>query len=212
MKTGKYSRLALIAGATLSLLAGAAGGAVAQEPADQSEVMTTTRAQEVRTTLEERLTRRKEALTERLTTAQTTRLRGRCQAAQVKLAAVSIRANTITTDRLTVYQDIQVKLNALATKLESEVSTADLEAALVTLAENITAFETATANYKQTLADLGDLDCVADPTAFKASLEVAKTEQATLAQAGTDIRTYVTETVKPALQAIRTSLQDREDN
>lgn len=211
MKVGKQLKLIIGAGIVLTLLSSASATALLQddgtapEPnADGTQLMMTTG--EAATTLTDRLTARKEALTTRLTTSQTTRLKARCEAAQVKLTAISERVGSAAGNRVTAYQGIQTKLNDLVTSLEGQVSTADLAAALTVLDQKITSFETNATDHKQTIADLLEVDCVADPTGFKASLEAAKTEHAALKAASAEIRTYLQETVKPLLQTIRLSL------
>ena len=213
MKVGKQLKLIVGAGIVLTLLSSASASAIAREDgtpiepnADGTQLMTTTDTRTAVTTLTDRLTARKEALSTQLTTVQTTRLKARCEAAQVKLTAISERVGSAAGNRVTAYQGIQTKLNDLVTNLEGQVSTADLAAALTVLDQKITSFETNATDHKQTIADLLEVDCVADPTGFKASLEAAKTEHSTLKAASAEIRTYLQETVKPLLQTIRLSL------
>ena len=51
------------------------------------------------------------------------------------------------------------------------------------------------------------MDCVTDPTGFKASLETARTARQKVATDATDIRTYVTGTIKPTLAKLRQQLE-----
>jgi hypothetical protein len=62
------------------------------------------------------------------------------------------------------------------------------------------------ATYTQTISDLGSMDCVTDPLGFKATLESARTQRDLVAKDAAAIRSYLTDTIKPTLQEIRTSL------
>jgi hypothetical protein len=213
MKVGKQFRLVLGAAVILSLSSVVGVAAIARQdgtPIEAGEdgiMLMSTTADTVKTTITERLAQRKAALTTKLTNAQTTRLKARCQAAQVKLQAVSQRAITADTRRSTAYKNIQDTLATLVERVGDQADTTELEAALTALGTNVTAYETAATNYKQTLADLGELDCVADPTAFKASLESAKTEQSSMKDAAVAVRAQLQDTIKPLLEALKLNLK-----
>ena len=47
------------------------------------------------------------------------------------------------------------------------------------------------------------IDCLTDPTAFKAALEAARTSQATVLKDIKAIRAYINDTIKPTLTDIK---------
>ena len=179
--------------------------AAAQATTNATQTLTTT-ATQTTTTLQDRLQKRKDALATKLTTAQTTMLKARCQAAQTKLTAVRDQAQTGVANRITVYRNIVTNLTTLMTKLDGVTDTSALKTAVDGLSAKIDDFDNSVATYKETLADILAMDCASDPTAFRASLDTAKSQQAQLVTDANAIRTYIQETVKPALQTIRTTL------
>lgn len=212
MKAGKYIKVGVIAGMALCLVAISGQIVRAQTGEDSSETQVTTQSETEKTrALEERLATRKAAQATRLTTAQTARLKGRCVAAQAKLMNLGKQAQTHTGGRLTAYQATQTKLTALAEKLSDKVSTNDLEAALSELSTKITAFETASATYWQTLADLVEVDCTTDPTGFRASLDTVKSERTATGDAAKAVRAHLKDVIKPLLQDIRSTLAAQQE-
>lgn len=209
MKTGKRLRILYATVALLPLLGVGSAWAVetTNSAADNPSTVQTTASEAPKTTLADRLAKRKADLATKLTTAQTTRLKARCQAAQTKLTTVNEHAQTASGNRITAYNNIETKLNELVTKLGSDADTTDLQAALATLSTKMDGFEADVTTYKQTLADLLAVDCASDPTSFRASLDSAKTEQAKLTADSAAIRTFLQETIKPLLQTIRSSLE-----
>jgi hypothetical protein len=212
MKVGKRLRLLCLLAALAPLLSVGSVTAIEATDLTQTVTQTTTNAQTKTSTLLDRLETRKTALATKLSTAQTARLKARCQAAQAKLNTVNERAQTIVSSRVTAYRNLYTGLSELATKLDGEVNTTDLQAALKTLNDKTDGFETDGNTYKQSLADLLAMDCASDPTAFRASLDSAKAEQTKLADDAAAIRTHVQETIKPVLQAIRASLAQGSSN
>jgi hypothetical protein len=213
MKTGKYLRSGLTAGLALAVLVGTIPLVRAQSTgADPDEIlMTTTSASDkAKTTLEERLAKRKAALATRLTEVQTTRLKARCGRAQTRLGGVNTRAKTAVTNRLTLFGRIQDNLSNLLDRLDGRADTTELAAALQVLDEKITAFETASTDFQQTIGDLVEVDCGDDPAGFKASLETVRTEREAVVAASKAVRTHLVKTVKPILKDIKTSLKAKE--
>ena len=208
MKAGKNFRLGLGLLLVAGLSAAAPATVIAQEVMDSNEVLMTTQSAQAqaKTTLTERLAERKAALTTKLTTAQTTRLAARCAAAQTKIATHAQGIDTSVAKRAEAYEKIQTKLAGLVDKLEDKVDTDELEAALAVLDQKISDFTAAGATYRQTLADLGELECTDDATGFRASLDSAKTEHTAVVAAAKAVRAQVQDVIKPLLQAIRTEL------
>ncbi len=159
------------------------------------------------TTLAERLTEHKSEFKQNLTRLQIASLKTRCKAAQGQLSSLSGRIKGIQTSRNEVYTNLTKHLASLQTKLqERDVDTTELQAEIATLRTKIDTYKTDLVAYKQAVSDLSDMDCNADPTAFKATLEAARAARKKVATDITDIHSYVIDTIKPTLVKIRTSL------
>jgi hypothetical protein len=168
---------------------------------------------EEKTALQERLAKRKTELKIRVTTTEKQRLATRCKNATGPISSLRGRIKGIETSRAQVYDNLVDRLTSLSTKLEARgLNTDELNQQIETLQEKITTFQTDLATYKQIVADLGDMDCAADPEAFKASLEAARSALAKVKLDGTDIRTYVSDTIKPTLKTIREAISAQEES
>lgn len=165
-------------------------------------------AENKKTTLQERLQERKDALKTRLTAVQEARLKARCKTSQgAAIKSLAGRVKGLETSRHEVYENLVNRLEKASDKLEAKgLDVATLNSQIDTLKSKISTFEADLATYKQALSDLQEMDCVADPTAFQASLEAARTARAKVAQDAADIKTYATDTIKPTLVSLRTQL------
>ena len=104
-------------------------------------------------------------------------------------------------------------LNKLQTKLSGQgVDTTQLAAEITALKEKIDTFNNDLGAYRETLSDIANMDCEADPSAFKASLDQARESLKKVHADAVDIRTYVKDTIKPTLQTIRSGLENAETN
>jgi len=160
------------------------------------------------TTMKERLEKLKTDLKLKLTTAEQTRLKDRCKAAQAVVATLNTRFGKSVTTRTNAYSKLTRHLNDIIAKLKAKgVDTTKLEQQKTMLEEKINTYKADLDKYKQAISDLRDVDCVSDPTAFKAALEAARTAHATLITDTTTIRSYVVDTIKPTLHDIRTQLE-----
>ena len=173
---------------------------------------TTTVQEEPKTTIQERLAKRKEAMTAKLTAAQQARLKGRCRAAQAKLGTINDRALEVKANRLKAYANLDKHLNALVAKVGDKADTTELQAEIKVLAEKVDVVEQALEDYHQAVSDLKEMDCVADPDGFKASLEEARSLQAKLKEASIDIHNYIKDTIKPTLKALRAALAKQKES
>ncbi len=201
------------------LVLGATMPVVAHEGEDHSQVAQTTTTEATTETetevddpptptkLKERLEKRKAALNTRLTTAQKTRVTTRCKAAQGMVSSVSRRIKGVETSRTQVYGNLVDRLTKLSDKLKtSGVDTTTLNTQIDELKTKIATFNTDLAEYHQTVADLAALDCTADPTAFQASLDAARTARTKVADDAKAIKTYLSETIKPTLVQLRSKV------
>lgn len=179
---------------------------LAQETTNTTTTTTTTSADDTKK-LADRVLERKTALKTKLTNAQKTRLVAKCSASQGVIGNVKGKLQSTENARIKAYTTIQTNLTELSAKLKDKgVATTELDAALATLKTKIDTFNTDLATYKQAVSDLTAIDCKADPDGFKASLETARTALATVNKDGSDIRTFLTDTVKPLLKTVRAQL------
>lgn len=133
--------------------------------------------------------------------------------AQGIIKSVQNRSTSAEKARTNVYTKLDTKLGTLITKLKAaNVDTTTLEQQRTTLEDKIETFNTDMTTYKQAVSDLAAMDCKSDPTAFKASLETARTLRNKLKDDATAIRTYVKDTIKPTLQDIRKTLAEQKTN
>lgn len=187
---------------------------VAAVESDQSQAGPVTPSQAAsqpakpQTTLKERLEKRKAELKTQLTAAQQQRVKTRCKPAQAAIKVLDQKVNANVPNRIRAYEELSNHLPKLITKLKAKgVDVTTLEQQQETLKAKVAAYKADADTYKQALADLNEIDCAADTTGFKASLESVRTLREKLSASMADITKYVKETIKPALQQIRTQLE-----
>lgn len=158
-----------------------------------------------------RLEKLKTDLKIKLDAKEQEKLKTRCKPAQTIVKNVGERFNTKAPGRAKIYDELVTRLNSLVTKLKAKgVDTTELEQEISMLQTKVTLFNTDLAAYKQALSDLRDVDCVTDPTAFKAALEAARTAHDKVIKDAADVKAYVKDTIKPTLQKIRSVLEEQE--
>lgn len=158
----------------------------------------------VQPTLAGRVAKYKAGYKARLTFSQQARLKLRCKAAQGKVASLTGRIKGIETSRDTVYKNILERLDSLQTRLQQkDIDTTDLQVDIANLRLKIDGFKTDLAAYQQTVTDLSAIDCTADPTAFRAALEAARTARQKVADDTKGIHTYLTVNLKQTLSKLR---------
>lgn len=164
-------------------------------------------------TMSARIKAREDILKLKLTLAETARLKLRCNAAQGLVSSLSGRIKGIETSRNEVYGNIVDHLTTLSDKLKAKsVDTTEFDGEITTLKGKIDTYKTDLATYKQDVSDLAALDCTSDPTAFKTTLETARTDLKKVAADIKDIRSYIIDTIKPTLVKIHAQLQTKEQS
>lgn len=160
----------------------------------------------------ERLSTRKTELKIKLSKVEEERIKVKCKIAQTgSVSSLSGRIKGIETSRNEVHTNLLDHLTKLVAKLKAkDVDTTKLEAEIVELKAKIATFKADLAKYRQAVIDLKAMDCVSDPSAFKASLESARALRETVIKDATAIKTYVKETIKPTLQEIKAALEAKE--
>lgn len=174
-----------------------------QSTSEQDAQTTATKKQE----MQDRLQKRKDELKLKLTVVEQKRLQARCKGSQGSLKSVGGRITGIETSRTQVYGNLVDRLTKLQAKLDAKgADSAELKTEIATLQTKIDTFKTDFATYKTAVSDLSEMDCVTDPTAFKASLETARTTLKKVQDDSKDIKAYVNDTIKPTLKKIRATL------
>ncbi len=161
-----------------------------------------------KTELTKRLSDRKTELKTKLSALESTKIKSKCTTSQGVISSLGQRVKGIETSHTEVYGNLVDRLTKLSTKLKDKgVDTTTLNSEITTLKAKIATFTTDLTAYKQTVKDLKTMDCVSDPTAFKASLETARTAREKVSKDATDIRTYLTVTIKPTLKELRSKVE-----
>ena len=162
---------------------------------------------ETKKTLKERVADYKAKQTTKLTIAQETALKAKCKAAQLVGKTLTAKVVATTSARTKVYDEITKNLVTITGRItDADVDTSELTTLQTELKKLIAAYTVSAESYKVTLTDLGEIDCIVDPVAFQATLDAARTNRAVVAKDATAIRTFVTETIKPALTAAQETL------
>lgn len=160
------------------------------------------------TALAERVKKYKAAFKEEFRKNEQTRLSLRCEVAQTKSKAIASRLSSIQKTRVTAYDNILKSLNDLKDRLEDQAfETTELKENIATLDSKVNDFKTNMQGYTQAVSDLGVIDCKKDPIGYRAAIQVARNHHAVLVPLVGDIRTYITNTVKPTLQQIRLQIE-----
>jgi chromosome segregation ATPase len=180
---------------------------------NQTNTTTTTTGEQTEAAeLKARLEKRKAELKTSINAAKQARIKSRCKASQGKLSSISGRIKGLETSRSQVYKNLINRLDNLSDKLAAKgADVATLDEQITQLETLIETFNTDLAAYKQAVADLADMDCVADPTAFQASLDAARTARAKTHESAKAVRSYLTGTIKPTLKDIRAQLEPAEE-
>ncbi len=159
--------------------------------------------------LKKRLDDNKAGLKTKLDATSTKRITTKCKASIAKIAGAETSAKAVSSNRGKAYSKISEAVQKLIDKLKANgKDTADLESKLLysknlsdVLATNMTAYEV-------TLADLQTVDCTADPSTFQGTLEKARTQREAVKTAATDLRTYISTTLKTAVSSVKSQADD----
>lgn len=132
----------------------------------------------------------------------------KCKPAQSMVVSAASNDKANGTKRDDAYKKITDGVSALIARLKANgVDTATLATSETALEQKVASFNTDMTTYQQTLTDLQLLDCITDPAAFQAALITARTQRETVRKDALDIRTYITATLKPALEAVKLKLK-----
>lgn len=174
----------------------------------EQEVKRLTESEDKKKSQADRLKEKIAELKIKLTTAEQTKIKLKCVVAQGNIRTLDARIDTGVVERGKAYNELLDHLDKAITKLKvSNIDTKQLEDERAVLAKKIDTFKKDLAAYKVTLADAKSIGCVADPSAFKAALETARTSRGLVAADAAAVRSYVTDTIKPTLKTIRETIE-----
>ncbi len=165
-------------------------------------------------TLEERVASDKKTFNKSLSSADQTKTKNKCKAAQNKIAAYQKQVVNYEESRRNVYQKIIDRLESLASKLDAVGKTTDAATVKSQKAEmqnRADVVYAAIQDYAQALSDLSSVDCSADPTAFQAVLEASRTARQTVQSKAKELREYYSGTVTKVLSDIKSGLAKSAD-
>jgi hypothetical protein len=135
-------------------------------------------------------------------------LQARCVIAQATLKNLQPHVASVQKTRGDAYKNISDLLSSLHDKLDNQAfNTTTLMSVMDVYNGKVTEYTTNLNAYKQALDDSVNVDCVKDPYGFKAALDTARMYHDRLVPNITDIRSYVTNTIKPSLENVKTTLE-----
>lgn len=175
----------------------------------ESHYATSTQAQNQPTTeQQQRITNYRAALGREIRENEQNQIRLRCGVAQANAKTLSTRLARVRDARFAAYDKILKDLNALLGRLENQAyETTALQENINTLQGKVDSFKTNMTNYYNAVNDMATMDCNADPVGFIAAVEAARKAHALVLPEITDIRTYVTNTIKPTLAQVREQIE-----
>lgn len=179
--------------------------------ADDKKPLTAEQLAQKAAELKKRLDDNKAALKTKIDDATKKRIIAKCKPAQTIVKGAETSANAISTNRGKAYSKISEKIQTLIDKVKAQgIDTTVLEAANTTAKQKAETLSASMKTYEQTLADLQAMDCATDPTAFQASLVIARTQRETVKTQAQDLRTYISTTLKDAIKAVRKQIEPTE--
>lgn|GEM_PF-2988049 len=155
-----------------------------------------------------RVAERKQNATTRLTAAEQRRTQARCKAAQAKVEPLRLKIDTFEAEKGRQYDGLANRLASLSTRLSGAADISQLSAQITELQSRVSSFKVATENYKLTLLDLALMDCTADPTGFRVTLESARKARQDLVQELQSTATFLNQTLKPNVQALQLKMKN----
>ncbi len=161
-----------------------------------------------KTTLSQRLKTYKAGIKTKIANNAQAKIALHCSVAQENAKTLTTRMKTVEVNRNTAHASITKQLNTLLARLDNQAyETTSLKDNITVLEGKTTDFKTSMAGYTQTLSDLSTMDCKKDPLAFIGALQAARKYHEKLLPMITDIREYITNTIKPSLVQVRQQIE-----
>lgn len=158
----------------------------------------------------QRLEQRKKERNIQLDDRNQKRLIEQCGAAQTNIRASQQRLTQLFTERAKTYGQVDGKLWVVIGQLKlAQKDTFDLDKKRATLADRIALATSTAANFQQTLDDVVVMNCKSDIVGFKAMIDTSRLYLAQVREQSSNIRTYIVDDVKTALNNQATDLQPK---
>jgi molecular chaperone GrpE (heat shock protein) len=149
----------------------------------------------------------KAALGRDVQTTEQAKVKLRCSVAQTNAKTLATRISTVQKGRNAAYDSILQDLSTLNGKLNKQAfETTGLQDTITMLQAKVDAYKTDMNSYQLAVNDMATVNCAADPVAFIAALQAARKAHDAVQVEITDIRAYITNSVKPTLVQIRTQI------
>ena len=153
----------------------------------------------------------KTALKTKLTETRSKKIIAKCKGSQVIVKGAATSAKAVTSNRGKAYSKIAEKVQEIIDKVKAKgIDTTALEAANKEAKLKADTLAASMKTYDQMLVDLQAMDCAADPAGFQATLEKARTQRDLIKTQANDLRTYISTTLKKALQDVKKQLEATE--
>ena len=151
-----------------------------------------------------RITAYKAVLGREVLPAEQQRIVLRCAVTQANAKTLAKRLESVEKNRNTAYDKILKDLNTLATDLDKQAfETTTLKTNIATLQNQVDSFKTNMNNYHLAVSDLANMDCAGDPIGFISALQAARKAHQAVIPNISEIRSTITNTIKPNLEQIR---------
>lgn len=161
-----------------------------------------------KSTLSERIKTYKAGIKTKIASNAQAKIVLHCSVAQENAKTLTTRMKTVEKNRNTAYANITKQLNTLLKRLDNQAyEITSLKDNITVLEGKTTDFKTSMAGYTQTLDDLSNMDCKKDPLAFIGALQTARKYHEKILPMITDIREYITNTIKPSLVQVRQQIE-----
>lgn len=158
-------------------------------------------------TFEQRLSQRKNERKVQLDDKAQKRLSQRCTRTQMEIRDLQQTTSRVADKRKEVYNQIDGKIWVTIGRLKlAEVDTFALERQHQAYIKKVDGFHAIMEYYQQTLDDIAVINCQSDVVGFKALVDTARIYHKDLRARSSDIRTYVIDEIKPALNDIQDRL------
>ncbi len=159
-------------------------------------------------TLQQRITQRKNERQSRLNIDDKQRLQSQCTLAQSKLRTLGDTYSSSSDKRDKVYRNIDATLWIIIGKLKlADKDTYSLEQQRTSYIKRVQAFENQSDQFQQAVKDIVAMNCKADPTGFKALLQTARLYNAQIRSSFIGIKSYLIDTIQPTISKQSDSLK-----
>lgn len=153
-----------------------------------------------------RIDERKARLNTKLDAATQKNISGKCVSAQAKLKMVSAKLKETNEKYIPKYEEFIKKSENMESSLSGDgVKSSELLGQIGEAKTKLAAVKTATQSLQASVDDAASVDCKADPTGFKATVDDARIQSKALTEAKHELTKYARTTLKTTLQSIKVS-------